>query len=324
VTGQLGPYALTAIVIVTLIVVYWFAPRRRAVVVARPFGLAALLGLVAAGIGLSLWSVSLERSTLTFERQSSPLAIAIAFDLSPSMLAVPDPDFDGRHPPRFERGKRVLMEFLATLEERREPVIVTVVGFTKRASVVMGWDRSTAQVRDILDYAVAPDLFGSAGTSFEAAAKSLGDVYAMLPAALQGTERKLAIVVSDGEDTMRTASFGYAEEELAAEQFDTIALQTGFINRNEGIPVYGSVGEFTGFRPMRGELYTVPDTTAMSTLAEASLGRGLHVHAEAGDAAERMLEFTVGVEDARTPNAEVLSTLGLFVVVLLLCALILR
>ena len=323
-SGQLVPYAVAASVIVALTLIYWLAPQRRAVVLARPFGLAALLGLVAAGVGLSLWSVSLERSTLTFKRQLSPLAIAIAFDLSPSMLAVPDPEFDGLHPPRFERGKRVLMEFLATLEERREPVIVTVVGFTKRASVVMGWDRSTAQVRDILDYAVVPDLFGSAGTSFEAAAKSLGDVYAMLPNALQGSERKLAIVVSDGEDTMRTASFGYAEEALAAEAFDTIALQTGFIDRNEGIPVYGSIGEFTGFRPMRGELYTVPDTTAMNSLAEASVGRGLHVHAEAGDAAERMLEFAVGVDDERLPDAEWLSTLGMFLVILLLCALILR
>ena len=72
-SGQLGPYVAAATVIVTLTAVYWLAPRRRAVAVARPFGLAAQLGLVAAGVGLSLWSVSLERSTLTFERQSSPL-----------------------------------------------------------------------------------------------------------------------------------------------------------------------------------------------------------------------------------------------------------
>ena len=172
--GQLTPYLVAAAVIVALAALYWLVPRRRAVAATRPFRLAALLGLTAAGIAFSLWSVALERSTLTFEQQSSPLAIAIAFDLSPSMLAVPDPGIDGHHPPRFERGKQVLVEFLATLEERREPVIVAVIGFTKRASIVMGWDRSTAQVRDILSYAVAPDLFGSAGTSFEAAAKSLG------------------------------------------------------------------------------------------------------------------------------------------------------
>ncbi len=124
---------------------------------------------------------------------------------------------------------------------------------------------------------------------------------------------------------MRASSFDYAKKELADAGFDTIALQTGLIDRNEGVPTYGRLGEFTGFRIMSGEMYTVPDFAAMSTIAEASGGRGLHIRAESGTAVERMLQFTIAA-DARVaaPDAKWLSTFGMFAVVFLLCALILR
>ncbi|MDH3534026.1 MAG: hypothetical protein OEO82_13915, partial [Gammaproteobacteria bacterium] len=181
------------------------------------------------------------------------------------------------------------------------------------------------QVRDILDYAVAPDLFGSSGTSIESAAKSLDSVFGMLPEELQATSRKLAIIVSDGEDTMRASSFDYAREELAAAGFDMIALQTGLLDRNEGIPVYGRVGEFMGFRDMRGDIYTVPDVAAMNSIAEASAGRGLHVRAESPGAVASMLQFSVaGGAGGFGADAAWLSTFGMFTVVSLLCAVILR
>ena len=320
-----GYYLLTAIIMTVAIVAYWAWPDRRATIVEQPRTLLGLLTLTVAGLGLTLWSVTLERSAYTFERQSSPIAIAIAFDLSPSMLAIPNPEFDDEHPPRFERGKAALLEFFVALEEQGEPVIVSVVGFTKNANIIMGWDQNTAQVHDILDYAVSPDLFGSSGTSIEAAVKSLDSVFAMLPEALRTTSRQLAIIVSDGEDTMRASSFDYAREDLADSDFDTIALQTGLLDQNEGVPTYGRVGEFTGFRMMSGDLYTVPDFAAMRTIAEASGGRGLHVRAESQTAVERMLRFTTGGDSgAAVSNAELLSTFGLFAVVSLLCAVILR
>jgi hypothetical protein len=320
-----GYYLLAAVLIATAVSAYWAKPERRAAVFKRPRKLFGLLTLIAAGLGLCLWSVTLERSEYTFERQSSPIAIAIAFDLSPSMLAIPNPEFDGKHPPRFERGKAVLLKFIRALEERDEPVIVSVVGFTKNASIIMGWDQSTAQVREILDYAVSPDLFGSSGTSIEAAAKSLDGVFAMLPDELRTTSRQLAIIVSDGEDTMRESSFDYAKQDLADSDFDTIALQTGLLDKNEGVPTYGRVGEFTGFRSMSGNTYTVPDFAAMSAIAESSSGRGLHVRAESQTAVDRMLQFTVGGDTGKAaPDAMLLSTFGMFAVVSLLCAVILR
>ena len=318
-------YVVAAILIAAAAFAYWAQPARRAAIIKQPRKLLGLLTLIVAGLGLCLWSITLERSPYTFERQSSPIAIAIAFDLSPSMLAIPNPEFDGEHLPRFERGKAVLLEYIRTLEEQGEPVIVSVVGFTKSADIIMGWDQSMAQVHEILDYAVSPDLFGSSGTSIEAAAKSLDDVFAMLPKALQTTSRRLAIIVSDGEDTMRESSFDYAKQDLADSDFDTIALQTGLLDKNEGVPTYGRVGEFTGFRSMSGNTYTVPDFAAMSAIAESSSGRGLHVHAESQTAVDRMLQFTVGGDTGNAaPDAMLLSTFGMFTVVSLLCAVILR
>jgi hypothetical protein len=320
-----GYYLLATIVMAVVVIAYWARPPRRAALLDQPRRFLGLFVLFVAGLGLCLWSATLEQSSYTFEQQSSPIAIAIAFDLSPSMLAIPNPKFGDQHLPRFERGKSVLLEYFRALEEQGEPVIVSVVGFAKNADIIMGWDQSTTQVHDILEYAVAPSLFGSSGSSIEAAAKSLTDVFAMLPQELRTTSRQLAIIVSDGEDTMRTSSFEYAKQELAASGFDTIALQTGLIDENEGVPTYGRVGEFTGFRSMRGVMYTVPDFTAMSAIADSSAGRGLHVRAEAQTAVDRMLQFTIG-DDTRgaSPDAQWLSVFGMFAVVSLLCGVNLR
>lgn len=322
--GQLGLYVAGIAGILFAIAAYWLAPARRARIASQREHLAGLLVVVAAGLGISLWSVAHERTTLTFEQQPNPLAIAIAFDLSPSMLAIPHPDIDAPVAPRFERGKAVLLEFLASLEERGEPVIVAVIGFTTRASIIMGWDQSTTQVRDILDHAVAPELFGSSGTSIEAAVNALDDAFEMLPENLRATERRLAIVVSDGEDTMRASSFDYATESLERADFDIIAVQTGLSDRNEGIPVYDAIGKFSQFRAVRGEPHTRPDFAAMHTVADSTPGRGLHVHAETPGAAQQILEFATGVDAGRAPDPAWLSTLGMFFIVATLCGLLVR
>ena len=322
--GPFGLYVAGIVIVLLASAAYWLAPVRRAGIASHRERLAALLAVVAAGLGIGLWSVAEERTALTYEQQPNPLAIAIAFDLSPSMLAIPHPDIDDPAAPRFERGKAVLLDLLASLEERGEPVIVAVIGFTTRASIIMGWDQSTAQVRDILDHAVAPELFGSSGTSIEAAVNALDDAFAMLPENLRSTERRLAILVSDGEDTMRASSFDYAIETLERADFDIIAMQTGLSDRNEGIPVYDAIGKFRQFRAVRGEPYTRPDFAAMNTVADATPGRGLHVHAEAPGTAQQILEFATGVDAGRAPDSAWLSTLAMFVVVATLCAVLVR
>jgi hypothetical protein len=147
----------------------------------------------------------------------------------------------------------------------------------------------------------------------------------MLPESVQEDSRKIAIIVSDGEDTMRASSFDYAKSALEKSSFDTIALQTGLLDKSEGLPVYGSVGEFAGFRSMRGEIFTVPDVGAMTTIANAPAGRGLYVRAESPTAVERMLQFAAdGGGTSGTPDAAWLSTFGMFAVVSMLCVVILR
>lgn len=323
--SALGYYLVATGIVMVLVVLYWTRPQQQRTAAGKSKRLAGLLAFVTLGLGLCLWSVWLERPTHVFERQISPIAIAIAFDLSPSMLATPDPNFDGAFPPRFERGKNVLLELFRGLEERRIPVIVSVLGFTKKADVLMGWDQSLTQVRDTIEYALSPDLFGSSGTSFEAATGTLTDVFAMLPEEIDSSSRKIAIVVSDGEDTMRASSFGYAQEQLAEEHFDTIALHTGMLDKNEGIPTYDRVGGFSGFRDMSGSLYTVPDTQAMANIADASSGRGLYVRAESAEAVETLLAFVDSGSVQRTAlDASWLATLGMLIVLLSLSALIIR
>lgn len=318
-------YVAGAVVIVLAVAAYWARPFRRALMIGRARSAGVMFAAVASGIALCLWSVLLERPEHVYERQGRPVAIAIAFDLSPSMQAVPNPELEGRMPARYERGRTVLLEFLRALEEARQPVIASVLGFTRSAEIIMGWDQSVGQVREILEYAVSPDLFASSGTSIEAAVKSIGEVFAMLPDDVRAESRQLAIIVSDGEDTMRASSFDYARQALGEASFDTIALQTGLLDRSEGLAVYGSMGEFSGFKSMRGELFTVPDVAAMTALAQATAGNGLYVRAELPGTARQMADFAMsGDFGARTPGAAWLSAFGMFAIVSVLMAVIIR
>ena len=318
-------YVAGSLAIALLALLYWTRPARRRQLAQHRGMASVLLVLVIAGLATCLVSVRLERPDHVVERGAKPVAIAVAFDLSPSMRAVPNPALEGEQPPRFERAKAALGDFFRTLEERRQPVYVSIVGFTREAQIIMGWDQSIGQVQDILEYAIAPDLFGSTGTSIEAAVGALDDAFAMLPAAAEADSRKLAIIVSDGEDTMRASSFDYAKLALADAGFDLIALQAGLLDAAEGLPVYGAAGDFEGFRTVGGERFTVPDVGAMQAIADAPARAGLYLRAEMPDTVARMAAFAAGGgAGRRAPGAAWLSTFGMFAVVSVLSAVIIR
>lgn len=315
---------LTVIAALAILLYWWVAGRNNA---AKPQQRpsATTFALVVLGFAACGWSVSLDRAAVSYSPQSSPMAIAVAFDLSPSMLAIPDPLFDREVPPRHMRAKMAVLDLFRALEERQENIVVSLIGFTRNAEVLMGWDNDAAQIRDILEHGLSPDLFTNSGTSIEAAVEKLIDVFGMLPQGLQRNSRQIAILVSDGEDTLPNSFLGYALEDLAASSFDVIALQSGLLDTSEGVPRYGQVGEFLGFEAMGGDLYTVPNVQVMQVISSATPGRGLHVRAEDPKVVEKMLRFLgeLHAADGNTSRTLV-ATLGLFTVVGLLCIRVLQ
>ena len=308
-----------------IILFYWRMVWRRNAADLPVRSLAVTFALVIFGFVLCAWSLMLDRPAFSYSPRESPVAIAIAFDLSPSMLAIPDPEFDRNMPPRYVRARDALLGLISKLEERQENVLVSLIGFTRDAEVLMGWDRNTSQLGEFVAYGLSPGLFTKSGTSMEAAVDALVDVFDMLPQDLQYTSRRIAILISDGEDTLPSSFLGYAIEELASSSFDVIALQAGLLDKSEGVPRYGQVDEFIGFEAMGGDLYTQPNVEAMTAIADATMERGLYVRAEDSASIEQMLRFVarrrVASDEFRKGQ---LAVLGLFAVVALLCARLLK
>jgi hypothetical protein len=298
-------------------ILYWYRQRR------RPPTYTVLL--VVCGLALVGGSVLLDRPEYDYAPRTTPVAIAIVFDLSPSMLAIPDPSTHSDTEPRYVRARETLLAVFRALEERQQNIIVSLIGFSKDAEILMGWDYSTVQLREILAFGLSPDLFASSGTSIEAAVETVVDVFDMLPQDLKETSRKIAIVVSDGEDTTPSEYFGYALEELSSNRFDVIALQSGLLGTSEGVPRYGQVGEFLGFEMMSGNLYSTPNIDAMHAISQASPQRGLYVRAEERDAIEQVLQFTVGgqLRNPKFPGI-LFASLSLFGIVALVGARVLQ
>lgn len=207
------------------------------------------------------------------------------------MLAIPDPASGLDQTPRYQRGINTILELLSELEDRQIDVMISMVGFTKKAEVIMGWESNIPQIREMLQYVVSPSLFTSTGTSIEAASKALIQVFNTLPDNLGDDTTRVAIMVSDGEDTSTYSYLDYVLEELQANRFDIITLQTGLLDQSEGVPSYGEFGEFLDFQPMGGKLYTVPDVDTMMRLSDIPDHRGLYIRAEASNAADRMFDF---------------------------------
>ena len=300
-----------------LTIFYWYGQRRR-----PPLSTVMLL---LSGLLLLAGSTLLDRPAYDYAPQAPPLAIAIAFDLSPSMLAIPDPRTRPDTKPRYIRARETLLEFFRSMEERQQPVIVSLLGFTRDAEILMGWDYSAVQLREILQYGLSPDLFTSSGTGIEAAVETVVNLFDMLPQDIKETSRKIAIIVSDGEDTMPDESLGYALEELSSGSFDVIALQAGLLDSSEGVPRYGEVGEFLGFEVMSGNTYSTPDIETMHAISQASAQRGLYVRAEEAAAVAQILKFAVDRQDQnQSLSLQLFVALGLLGIVALVCGRVLQ
>jgi hypothetical protein len=250
-----------------------------------------ILTIVFLAFVLLIWLSYDEGPRYSYTLNDEPIAISIAFDLSPSMLAIPDPSILPNAETRFERGRAVLYELFGSLEDSEQNYIVSMIGFTEKAQVILGWESNISQVREILEFVISPELFTSTGTSIEAAINALANSFNTLPQNLRERSHKIGILVSDGEDTLPYSYLEYAIEKVETSSFDIVSLQTGLLGQNEGVPEYGEFGEFLHFQPMSGKLYTVPDVDTMMKFSEVESHRGLYVRAEAPNAVENILEF---------------------------------
>lgn len=308
---------VAALVVVVLVATaaYWRRephPVRKAVVP---------LLIVATGACFSLWAAWLERPESEFVSAGEPVAIAIAFDVSPSMLAKPAPAGEDDIPARFERARSVIASVLDGLSADQARYLVSITGFAGDAGVLIGWHYDLAEVREALDYAVTPELFGASGTNFDKAAGSVVALFDMLPPRFDNA-RRMVLFVSDGESTGRVSDIRYAVRALEATGADVVALHVGMTERNEGIPVYNEYGEFRGFRVLNGKRYTRPDEEAMRAIANAS--DGLFVRAEDPRAAPRILELAIPKSEQITIEPDVFPLIGLFALTTLTLGLMLR
>lgn len=315
-----GPVVIGWCIVATglAVALYWIFAGTRTQAARKPSPL--VLSLFVLSLLLTAWSAWLERPSYSYEAKTNPVAIAIAFDLSPSMLAIPDPASGLDQTPRYQRGINTLLELLGELEDRQIDVLVSMVGFTQKADVIMGWESNVSQIREMLQYVVSPKLFTKTGTSIEAASKALIQAFNTLPENLREDTTRVAVLISDGEDTSTYSFLDYVMEELQSNNFDMITLQTGLLDQDEGVPRYGEFGEFIDFEPMSGgRLFTVPDTETMMRLASVPDHRGLYLRAEAPDAAGQMLNFITNSGSIDTGlDQKLLVILGLFLLISLL------
>lgn len=303
------------------VLLYWRAvPLRGAGEGPSPVTLVA----AAAGLALCALSATLGRPDYTYARETAPITVAIAFDLSPSMLAVPDPTFDQPLPPRYRRAQDVLLRVFGALEERGTSVLVSSIGFTRDAGVLMGWSGDATQIRSVLEHGLSPGLFTRTGTSLEEAVEMVLDVFDTLPQGLRDESRRVAILVSDGEDTTRRTWLPFTLDRLSSSSLEVVALQAGSLQHDEGVPRYGELGEFLGFERMSGRTWTVPDAQAMAAIARAPARGGLYVRAENPDAAEQIVQFLDGSRSGGTDGKMLTFALLWFAITCVLCARVLR
>ena len=309
----LGTTALATLTIAA----YWTKRRQKPPVIT--------IALIVAGLALTSGSILLDRTRSSFAPSVDPVAILIAFDLSPSMLAIPDPTLYPGVQPRYLRARQILQDVLKALEERGAAVTVALLGFSKDAEIMMGWDSSVSQLREILQYGLSPDLFTSSGTRIEAAVETVIEVFDMLPAEQKDRGRKVTIFVSDGEDTSSGEYLRYAIAELAEHPFDIVALQAGILGVNEGVPRFSPAGEFLGFDVMSGNVYSTPDANTMLTMSRSGSARGLYVRSEQAGSAAEIIDFLAGKRSLQQNiSTRFLITFLLLCVSVLLCARALR
>lgn len=253
---------------------------------------------------------------------SAPVFVAIAADVSLSMGTMPAPLEHAGVGTRLQRTRRVLLSLLAELESSARPVMVGVTAFTSKAETILAWDDNLPQVREAVEYVLTPGLLTESGSDLGAALEGAERIFELLPVAYRESNGgKFLVLVSDGEQNVESADIATAIRKLREQGVKIVSLHVGLADVPEGLPVYGAAGTFTGFDPVGGRFFSVPDPSVMRALAGSTPEEGIFVKAEDRDAAEDVLEY-MGIQIAGSQSDSVRMALLLALWCLTMAALL--
>ena len=212
--------------------------------------------------------IYVERMDTSYMLDDTPVLVGITTDLSLSMGATVDPREYSPLPTRLERAQRVILPILNALDTSGASVMMGITGFTAKSEMIMGWDGNLPQIREVIEYSLAPGILTLPGSDLGVALQGVLPLFENLPEEYQEQEtRKFLIVISDGEQTQERGELETALAELRSNNVSIISLQVGSLDLPEGIPVYDDAGTFLGFEDISGQVYTMPNTEIMQMIA---------------------------------------------------------
>ena len=286
-------YLLCLLAVAALSAWYWYLRWRAAPgTLVRSLSV-PLLGLLIIGLGVLVY---LERMDRTYVKDDSPILISIVIDLSLSMGASPDPRNHGDTGTRMERAQKVLLPIVDALDAADASVMVSVTGFTAIPETVLGWDNNLPQVREVVEYVIAPGMLTEPGSDLGAALQGVIPQFDNLPESFRDKKvRKYVLVVSDGEQTIEKGDMAAALADLRTRGVNMIALHAGMADIPEGIVVKDQTGAFQGFQDVNGQIYTVPDNETMKLVAGPDPETGLYVKPEQPGTVKQISDF-IGIQ----------------------------
>jgi hypothetical protein len=236
--------------------------------------------------------VYIEQMDRSYMLEDTPVLVAMTTDLSLSMGAAPDPREHGNVGTRLQRAQRILLPIMNALDSSGANVLVGITGFTAKSEMIMGWDGNLPQIREVIEYSLAPGILTQPGSDIGAALQGVLPLFENLPEEYQEQEtRKYLIVISDGERTLERGEIETALEDLRTNNVKIISLQVGLMDIPEGIPVFDDSNTFLGFEDVSGQIYTIPNTETMQLIAGDDPDNGIYVRAESMNAIEEISDY---------------------------------
>jgi hypothetical protein len=278
-----------AIVVTVMIIAYWV--RYWLVLPGTMNRSVSILMLVLVGVALSTIAY-VERMDQSTMLDDIPVLVALTTDLSLSMGATPDPRDHAVIGTRLERAQKTLLPILNAMDTSGASVMMGITGYTAKSEMIMGWDSNLPQIREVIEYSMAPGILTQPGSDIGVALQGVLPLFENLPEEYQDQEtKKYLIIVSDGEQTLERGEIETALAELRTNNVKIVALQVGLLDVPEGIPVYDKAGTFLGFQDIGGQIYTVPNTEIMTLIAGDDPATGLYVRGESPNAVNEISSF---------------------------------